>query len=505
MVNIRGTKNNDTIDGTVNDDKLEGLSGSDQLNGFDGNDTLIGDDPINLRDSVPGNDILNGGVGNDTMRGGGGRDRYIVDSIGDRVFENLDEGTDTVETSISFTLGANLENLVLTGSNAINGTGNALNNSISGNDAANTISGGLGNDTLDGSGGDDVLNGGIGNDSISGGSGNDTLNGGTGTNRLNGGLGDDTYDISSPGTNTIVDTGGIDTVRSRTSFVLGANIENLTLQGFGTNGTGNTLNNVIIGNTLNNILNGGDGLDTLHGGGGNDALSGGSGNDTLDGGTGADRLDGGFGNDTYIVDNAGDFVREVFLNAISGQIDTIESSINIAVLAAGVENLTLVGSAISGTGNLNSNIITGNQLASILDGAAGNDSLIGGINDDLLIGGSGNDTLVGGAGNNTLDGGIGSDVYVFRNLSTSVIRDFGPGDKIGLGIQLGAIPTSTSTFTVANDAQAALSAERITYSSGTGKLFFNENGALAGFGSGGQFASITNAPTSLTSADFVSV
>ncbi len=130
------------------------------------------------------NDTLNGGKGNDTMRGGAGNDTYVVDSTGDVITENLNQGTDTVQSSITYTLGANLENLTLTGKAAINGTGNTLNNLIAGNSANNNLNGGTGNDALNGGAGNDTLIGGTGNDTLIGGAGKDTLTGGTGSDRF---------------------------------------------------------------------------------------------------------------------------------------------------------------------------------------------------------------------------------------------------------------------------------------------------------------------------------
>ena len=150
----------DVINGLAGNDILNALGTNDTLNGGTGNDTLNGGG---------GNDFLNGGTGADSMAGGTGNDTYVVDSIFDVVTELAGGGIDTIRSSVSRTLGANQENLTLTGIANINGTGNNLNNVITGNSGANTLSGGTGNDTL---------NGGSGNDRLDGGSGNDRLDGG---------------------------------------------------------------------------------------------------------------------------------------------------------------------------------------------------------------------------------------------------------------------------------------------------------------------------------------
>ena len=162
---------------------------------------------------------MNGGAGIDTMIGGTGNDVLVVDNVGDITTEFMGEGTDTVQSSITWTLASEIEHLTLTGTTAINGTGNALNNSLTGNSAANVLTGGVGNDTLNGGAGIDTLIGGIGNDIY-----------------LVDVAGDIVTELAAEGT---------DTIQSAITWTLGTNVENLTLTGTAAiNGTGNTLSNV---------------------------------------------------------------------------------------------------------------------------------------------------------------------------------------------------------------------------------------------------------------------
>jgi Ca2+-binding RTX toxin-like protein len=156
---LKGGFGNDTINGGLGNDFLIGDSGADSLIGGEGNDTLNGNE---------GNDILNGGTGSDILAGGKGDDTYIVDSLGDAIseFSTLVTEIDIVLASVNFTLGGNLENLTLTEFQAINGTGNDLNNVITGNGAANILDGSIGNDTLIGGLGNDFLIGGVGTDTF---------------------------------------------------------------------------------------------------------------------------------------------------------------------------------------------------------------------------------------------------------------------------------------------------------------------------------------------------
>jgi len=192
---------------------------NNDLRGNAGNDVLIGQG---------GNDTLDGGPGNDTMYGGFWNDTYYVDSTEDKVIEYANEGRDDVISSISYTLSDNVEKLALTGTDALTGTGNALDNFITGNDGNNNLYGYDGNDTLNGYDGNDLLNGnagndllygGIGNDTLNGNLGNDTLNGGTDDDELYGGIGNDTYVFArGDGRDLLGEAGADDATQDRILF-----------------------------------------------------------------------------------------------------------------------------------------------------------------------------------------------------------------------------------------------------------------------------------------------
>ncbi|MCC5642897.1 calcium-binding protein [Nostoc sp. CHAB 5824] len=156
----------------------------DNVIGTNANDSIVGDNQNNRLSGNNGNDTLNGGLGTDTLNGGLGDDTYLIDSTVDTITEAASSGTDSVRSSVTYTLGANLENLTLREGSDITGTGNSLSNFLFGNTVNNTLNGGGGNDTLDGSNGNDILNGGDGNDSLQGGPGNEVLNGGSGNDIL---------------------------------------------------------------------------------------------------------------------------------------------------------------------------------------------------------------------------------------------------------------------------------------------------------------------------------
>ncbi len=454
---IIGTAGADTLSGTAGADKISGLAGNDTLNGGIGNDLMLGglgddtyvvdaladgvvENPSEGNDTVQssvtytlpaevenmtltgtaainatgnsqdnlltgnsaanvlqgaaGNDTLNGGTGADTLAGGTGNDTYVVDNVADAVNENAGEGTDLVQASVTFTLSNNLENLSLTGTAAINGTGNSLNNNLLGNSGNNVLTGWAGNDMLDGAAGNDTLVGGAGDDIY---------------------FVDATKDVV-----TELAGEGTDTANSAVTYTLPANVENLNLTGsLSNNGTGNTLDNIIVGNAAANTLTG-------------DA-----GNDTLDGGAGADKLVGGLGNDTYIVDLATDITTE----AANEGTDTVMASVTLT-LSINVENLTLTGLLpLNGTGNAAANVLLGNAAANVLTGAAGND------------------TLDGAAGNDTLVGGTGADIYAFgRGSGVDTVQENDATTGVLDRVQFGAnIAQADTVFTrTGNDLTASI-------------------------------------------------
>ena len=341
---------------------------------------ITGNSANNTITGGAGNDRLVGGGGTDTLVGGAGNDTYVVDSTGDVVTERAGEGVDVVESSATYTLAANVEHLTLTGTAAINGTGNAANNTLTGNAGANV------------------------------------LNGGAGVDLLSGGAGNDTYVVDVPG-DTVVELAaqGTDLVQSAISWTLGEHLENLLLTGTAAvNATGNALNNVLTGNSAANVLDGKEGADTMA---------------------------GGAGNDIYVVDNAADVVTE----AASAGTDTVQSSITWT-LAANIENLTLTGTApVNGNGNTLANQLTGNSANNTLTGGEGNDS---------YVGGGGNDTLVDSSTTS-------AEVYAWGlTQGSDTINDAGGTDRIELGNGITAAQLSYTH--VGNDLRIGISGQADT-------------------------------------------
>ncbi|WNF54712.1 M10 family metallopeptidase [Pseudomonas sp. SG20052] len=462
--NATGSSFDDTLIGNALDNILNGMAGADTMNGGAGNDTYVVDnigDVIvetgtslseidtaysyidyalganvenltfvgganvnatgnalnNMLNGNIGNNILDGGAGSDLMAGDTGNDTYIVDNIGDVVNETstLANEIDTVRSSVNYSLSANVENMVLTGTADIYAIGNAQNNVLTGNDGDNRLNGGEGLDTMIGGKGNDyyavdqsgelalvqenanegndalyvmynataqdhtvdlnlsslqnvenvqllgngaftLLGNGL-NNSLTGNADTNVLDGGLGADILTGGAGNDTYFVDNAG-DVVVETSTLaseaDTVMSSISYTLSANVEYLGLTGTANlNGTGNALNNVLIGTSGDNVL---------------------------DGGLGTDLMTGGLGNDTYIVDNIGDVVNET--STLANEIDTVRSSVNYT-LSANVENMVLTGTAdIYAIGNAQNNVLTGNDGDNRLNGGEGLDTMIGGKGND---------------------------------------------------------------------------------------------------------------------------
>jgi Ca2+-binding RTX toxin-like protein len=172
---LDGGNGKDTLEGGTGDDTIFGGADKDVLNGGDGNDNLDGGISDDNLSGGAGNDTLTGGTGADKMSGGIGDDTYFVDNNRDLVLEVVDLGIDLVNSSVSFVLGNNIENLTLTGTGSVNGTGNILANILIGNDGINRLLGLAGNDTISGGGGDDYIDGGFGDDILSGGDGADSF------------------------------------------------------------------------------------------------------------------------------------------------------------------------------------------------------------------------------------------------------------------------------------------------------------------------------------------
>ncbi|MEP6789813.1 MAG: VCBS domain-containing protein [Ramlibacter sp.] len=269
------------------------------VNGTSKNDTLKGGDCA---------DRIDGKQGADTMTGGKGDDVYIVDKatvqgqgcdpdiVGDTVVEKAGGGIDTVAASVNYVLPDYVENLMLTGTAQLSGTGNAANNVLVGNAGASILDGGAGDDVLAGRGAADTLIGGSGNDRLYGELGNDKLYGGTGNDQLWGGAGDDVLE-GGEGNDLAAGGAGNDTI------TMGAGLDVVV------GGAGNDKISTLAGN---DFIDGGAGNDSINAGSGNDFIAAGKGDDTITAGTGRDVIafNRGDGKDILIV-TSGDAQADV--------------------------------------------------------------------------------------------------------------------------------------------------------------------------------------------------
>ncbi len=342
---ITGTSSANTLTGTALHDTIDGLAGNDKLYGGAGDDLLYG---------RSGKDILDGQAGGDEMLGGADNDTYYVDDTNDVIVELVNEGTDSVNSSATFTLSANVEKLILTGSGNINGTGNTLSNTITGNGGNNLLFGGAG---------DDIINGGLGADTMHGGAGSDSF------------TVDDLGDV-------VIErySEGSDKVTASVTFALGGQVENLTLTGnLAIDGTGNAVKNTLTGNDGANILLGFGNIDKLLGGLGADTLNGGTGKDTLTGGGDADTFQfGDFGSNNW--DNVTDFAL--------GQdvIGLIGSAFGLAAGALTAQTFALGTVATNKFQHILYDQATGNIWFDADGNGAGAKQQIGSLTDGLALG-----------------------------------------------------------------------------------------------------------------------
>jgi len=270
-------------------DNVYGTTGNDTMFGGDGNDNLRGGEGSDYLDGGDGNDQLDGGTGADYMNGGDGNDTYVVDDIHDVVVELNDDpltgGIDHVKSYIDYTLRPNLENLTLmevpdplaqvllniatldTSYNDLNGTGNALSNTIKGNSGNNSIYGLDGNDNLYGFDGDDVIHGGHGNDVMDGGDGVDLISYKESTNGVK-------VNLSITANQNTVNPAFALLVNAATSSGVDkiSGFENLE---------GSNYADILTGNAGANKIMGLGGNDTIRGAGGDDLLRGGADADTF--------------------------------------------------------------------------------------------------------------------------------------------------------------------------------------------------------------------------------
>lgn len=420
------------------------LLGTDDING-------TGNAVDNIIEGNDGNNRLEGGAGNDRLYGGAGDDYLILESSGDRAFENAGEGFDIVERryETNLVLSDNVENLIL-GAGVQTGNGNELDNEITGNSSDNKLSGlgdddtlyGLGGadslwggdgwDLLSGGDGNDYLDGGAGEDELEGGAGGDTLVGGSGDDYLMGGLGDDSYVVDASSGSDVIDNveGGFDGVfftngvtRDRLSFTRDGNDLLILVDA-------NPASSVRV---LNHFAGGDAAIDFVQPDGGsmlttaqiNQIVSGGTGSQydqTIQGTASAEQLVGSSGKD--------------LINGLAGD-DTLFGMAGNDTLQGGDGNDYLAGGNGSGTGS-------GNDR---LEGGAGNDQLNGEDASNTLIGGVGDDKYVYGNGQDVIDNtGGGYDGIFFSNgITASQLTFSRDGDDLVIKVNNDATKTMRVT------------------------------------------------------------
>ncbi len=439
------------------------LTGTAAING-------IGNNLDNRLDGNLGANFLDGLTGADKMNGAGGNDTYVVDNLGDEISENLGAGTDLVMTYVNLSLGNNIENLRLMGTNPLNGTGNILNNTIWVNIANNEVDGGVNpmigttaiGDTLSYEYGatsgitfdlgktDAQQTGGSGTDTarnfenLIGSNYNDLLSGNYNpllirsavTNVLNGLAGVDTLSFDSATTGFTVDLQGQLATSGVIAYVI-KNFENLT---------GSSFDDVMTGDLGNNAFNGGNGSDTV----------------------------------SYLNVKAGEGGVVADLSIVGAQ-NTLASGFDTfvsikTVMQSSIENLT---------GSVNDDVLSGNAARNILDGNAGDDTLNGSGGDDTLIGGLGDDSIEGGSGNDTAFF-IGAEAATV-NLSLTGLQNTGYGVdtlKTIENLTSGAGNDTLTGNTQANTLKAGLGNDQIDGGAGNDLIYGNAGADTLTGGSG---------------------
>jgi Ca2+-binding RTX toxin-like protein len=376
------TGNGDSLGGGAGQDTISAWGNEDSLAAGAGGTAMYAEGADAQISGGTGSDTLAALGANSTLTGGSGNETFEINNSSD-VITALGGASNSLITSVSYTLPTNVDVATATGSGNVAIRGNA--------DATNVITGNAGNDTL------------------TAGSQEDSLIAGTGVDTLVGGAGADTFVVNNANDVIQLPHGGRnDTVESSVDYVLGQPMAALTLTGAGD-------------------LTGADhyGFATITGNAGADTLIGGSGSDTLVAGTGVDTLVTGTGKNTLVVNNADDVI-EVTLGA-SG--DTLSSSVS-ETLVGGLDTLELTGyGSLEGEGNDDAtNQITGNRGSDVLIAGSGSDTLTAGTGSDTLIAGSGTDLLDGRSGHNdtfVLDSGFGTATILLSSLGNTI--QFGSG------------------------------------------------------------------------------
>jgi Ca2+-binding RTX toxin-like protein len=373
-VNLSITANQNTLGAGV--DKL---SEFENLRGSAFNDTLTGDGGDNRIEGGPGDDLMTGGGGNDSVSYAGATSGVTVNLSITTAQDTGGAGTDTFSGFEKLIGSAYADSL----------TGDAGNNTINGGDGADSIDAGQGADVLQGGAGDDVLQGGLGDDTLAGGGGVDDLFGGDGvdTAMMTGAKADYSF---------VITPDGVEIHDLRPGAPDGSvrlhEVERVAFTDTITDAIGLVLPGATIHGTA-----GADFISTTKTVAGQpvatnlaDVIYGEAGNDKIDGGDGDDLMIGGDGNDTYTVNSSGDQIVE---EPTGGTGDKVTASASYT-LPDNVEKLTLVESAVAGTGNSGDNFIYGNGVDNVLTGLAGKDWLDGGGGADSLYGGADDDTYV---------------------------------------------------------------------------------------------------------------